>query len=39
LGKNKSSSYCLMNTIEDSDLGRSFELFSPEMLDGSQQIL
>jgi len=28
-----------MNTIEDSDLGRSFELFSPEMLDGSQQML
>ena len=32
-------SYCLKNAIEDSDLGYSFVLFSPYMLDGSQQML
>ena len=32
-------SYCLMNAIEDSDLECSFALFSPYLLDGSQQVL
>ena len=32
-------SYCLKNAIEDSDLGYSFVLFCPYMLDGSQQML